>query len=88
MYAFGVLMWEIYNGGRAWEGLNHAQVLYFPILITHFLVIVCFSWCFCMSLAGSWPCESARIFILIVWRRGLVCAVASVHSIHNYLSWR
>ncbi len=26
MYAFGVLMWEIFHGKRAWEGLNHAQV--------------------------------------------------------------
>ena len=26
MYAFGVLMWELYHGVRAWDGLNHAQV--------------------------------------------------------------
>ncbi len=26
VYAFGVLMWELYSGARAWEGLNHAQV--------------------------------------------------------------
>lgn len=30
VYAFGVLMWEIFNGGRAWEGLNHAQVTHLP----------------------------------------------------------
>ena len=28
MYAFGVLMWELYHGVRAWEGLNHAQVIH------------------------------------------------------------
>ena len=26
VYAFGVLMWELYHGVRAWDGLNHAQV--------------------------------------------------------------
>lgn len=26
VYAFGVLMWELYTGARAWEGLSHAQV--------------------------------------------------------------
>lgn len=31
MYAFGVLMWEIFHGKRAWEGLNHAQVPSLPL---------------------------------------------------------
>jgi hypothetical protein len=26
LYAFGVLLWELYHGMRAWEGYNHAQV--------------------------------------------------------------
>ena len=30
MYAFGVLMWELYHGVRAWDGLNHAQVGFLP----------------------------------------------------------
>ena len=28
VYAFGVLMWELYHGVRAWDGLNHAQVIH------------------------------------------------------------
>ena len=30
VYAFGVLMWELYHGVRAWDGLNHAQVGFLP----------------------------------------------------------
>ena len=26
VYAFGVLLWELYHGVRAWDGFNHAQV--------------------------------------------------------------
>lgn len=26
VYAFGVLLWELFHGVRAWDGLNHAQV--------------------------------------------------------------
>lgn len=26
VYAFGVLLWELFHGTRAWEGYNHAQV--------------------------------------------------------------
>ncbi len=32
VYAFGVLMWELYHGMRAWDGLNHAQVGFLPVL--------------------------------------------------------
>lgn len=28
MYAFGVLLWELYHGVGAWDGLNHAQVIH------------------------------------------------------------
>ena len=28
VYAFGVLLWELFHGTRAWEGYNHAQVLH------------------------------------------------------------
>ena len=28
MYAFGVLLWELYSGHRAWEGCNPAQVIH------------------------------------------------------------
>jgi hypothetical protein len=31
VYAFGVLMWELYHGGCAWDGLNHAQVGFLPL---------------------------------------------------------
>ncbi|BDA49774.1 probable mitogen-activated protein kinase kinase kinase 11 at C-terminar half [Coccomyxa sp. Obi] len=34
VYAFGVLMWELYSGARAWEGLNHAQVIH-AVAIMH-----------------------------------------------------
>ena len=27
MYAFGVLLWEMMNGQRAWDGLTPAQVM-------------------------------------------------------------
>ena len=27
MYAFGVLLWEMVNGQRAWDGLTPAQVM-------------------------------------------------------------
>ncbi len=27
MYAFGVLLWEMLTGGRAWDGLTPAQVM-------------------------------------------------------------
>lgn len=27
MYAFGVLLWEMLTGGRAWEGMTPAQVM-------------------------------------------------------------
>lgn len=27
MYAFGVLLWEMMNGRRAWDGLTPAQVM-------------------------------------------------------------
>lgn len=27
MYAFGVLLWEMMNGKRAWDGLTPAQVM-------------------------------------------------------------
>ena len=28
MYSFGVLLWEMYNGQRAWAGLHFAQLSY------------------------------------------------------------
>ena len=28
MYALGVLVWEMYNGQRAWSGLHFAQLSY------------------------------------------------------------
>lgn len=34
VYAFGVLMWELFHGARAWEGLNHAQVIH-AVAIMH-----------------------------------------------------
>ena len=30
VYAFGVLLWELYHGVRAWDGFNHAQVRVTP----------------------------------------------------------
>jgi serine/threonine protein kinase len=34
VYAFGMLMWELFHGARAWEGLNHAQIIH-AVAILH-----------------------------------------------------
>ena len=28
MYSFGVLLWELYTGERAWAGLTQAQIIF------------------------------------------------------------
>ncbi len=28
MFAFGVLLWQMYTGLRPWAGMNHGQIIY------------------------------------------------------------
>lgn len=37
VYSFGVMLWEMYSGQRAWAGLNTAQVIHAVAIVNHSL---------------------------------------------------